>query len=220
MSTVVNATTGRTTGSSASRRLRNAGQLPGVLYGLGKDPVAVEVVYDELRDALRTDAGLNTVFVLSVEGDEQDVVVRDVQRDPLKRRAIHADFLRVSNDHRVNVTIPVTLLGSAVMVAEAGGMVEQKMFSLKISCAPNHIPNALEIDISEMTIEGRLALGDVELPDGVTTKVLDKITVAASVVPRGLKSEDEEDEEGEEGEEGAEGEEGEASADGEASSEE
>lgn len=200
MSTVVKATTGRTTGSAESRRLRNEGQLPGVLYGLGKDPVPVEVVYDELRDALKTDAGLNTVFTLSVEGSEEQVVVRDVQRDPLKRRAIHADFLRVSNDHKVNVTVPVILIGEAKQVAESGGMVEQKMHSLKITCAPNIIPNSVEVDITEMTSDHRLALSDVELPDGVTTKVLGKITIAASVVPRGLKS-DEEGEEGEEGEE-------------------
>lgn len=197
MSTVVKATTGRKTGSSESRRLRDAGQLPGVLYGLGLDPVAVEVVYDELRDALKTDAGLNTVFMLSVDGAETEVVVRDVQRDPLKRRAIHADFLRVSNDHPVNVTVPVILDGEAKLVTEGGGMIEQKMFSLKITVAPDHIPNAISIDITDMTVDKRLALGDIELPEGVSTKVPGKITIAAPVVPRGLKS----DEEGEEGEE-------------------
>ncbi len=218
MSTVVKATTGRATGSAASRRLRAAGQLPGVLYGLGKDPIPVEVAYDELRDALKTDAGLNTVFTLSVDGDEEEVVVRDVQRDPIKRRAVHADFLRVSNDHRINVTVPVVLTGTAREVAESGGMVEQKMHSLNISCAPNRIPNQLEVDVSAMTIDARLALSDIVLPEGVTTKVLGKITVAATVVPRGLKS----DEEGEEDEElmGEEGEEtGEASADSEGDSE-
>ena len=217
MPTVVKATTGRQTGSAASRRLRAAGQLPGVLYGLGKDPVPVEVVYDELRDALKTEAGLNTVFTLSIDGNEEEVVVRDVQRDPIKRRAIHADFLRVSNDHRINVTVPVVLMGTAREVAESGGMVEQKMHSLDIMCAPNHIPHQLEVDISDMTIDARLALSDISLPEGVTTKVLGKITVAATVVPRGLKSDEEEGDE--EGLDEDASETGEASADSEGDSE-
>jgi len=214
--TVVTATTGRQTGSRPSGRLREEGQLPGVIYGKGIEPAAVHVEYTELRDALKGPAGLNTVFTLSVDGTEHTVIVRAIQRDAIKRTVAHADFLRLDDADQIKITVPVTLVGRAVEVLENGGIIEQKMHSLKILVDPKKVPNSIEVDVSNLSLHDRIALGDIELPDGVSTKVSDRITIAAPVVPRGLKSEDEgELEEGEEGEESAEG-----AADGEAAAEE
>ena len=206
--TVVTATTGRQTGSRPSGRLRTEGQLPGVIYGRGIEPTPLHVDYAELREALKGEAGLNTVFTLVVDGQENTVIVRDIQRDALKRTVAHADFLRVDEADKIKVTVPVSLVGRAAEVLDNGGIIEQKMHSLALTVDPKKVPNVIEVDISGLTLDSRIALGDVELPDGCTTQVPDRITVAAPVVPRGLKSMAEEEDEGE-GEEGAE-----ASADG------
>lgn len=202
--TVVQAITGRPTGSRPSGRLREDGQLPGVIYGKGIEPTAVHVDYAELRDALKGVAGLNTIFTLAVDGNEHTVIVRDIQRDAIKRTVAHADFLRVDDADKIKVTVPVNLVGRAVEVLENGGIIEQKMHTLKILVDPKKVPNAIEVDVSSLGIHDRIALGDIDLPDGVSTKVNDRITICAPVIPRGLKSEAEELEEGEEGEEGAE----------------
>ena len=201
--TVVTATTGRVTGSRPSGRLREEGQLPGVIYGKGIEPTPLHVDYAELRDALKGAAGLNTIFTLVVDGTENTVIVRDIQRDAIKRTVAHADFLRVDDADKIKVTVPVTLIGRAVEVLENGGIIEQKMHTLKILVDPKKVPNQIEVDVTNLSLDSRVALGDIDLPDGVSTKVSDRITIAAPVVPRGLKSlEDEEAEllEGEEGE--------------------
>lgn len=206
--TVVTATTGRETGSRHAGRLRSEGQLPGVIYGKGIEATPLHVDYVELREALKGPAGLNTVFTLVVDGEENTVIVRDIQRDAIKRTVAHADFLRVDDADKISVTVPVVLHGRAAEVLDNGGIIEQKMHSLAILVDPKKVPNEIEVDISALTLDTRIALGDIELPDGVTTKVHDRITIAAPVVPRGLKSLEEEELEGEEGEEGEATEEG------------
>ncbi|MGH1504888.1 MAG: 50S ribosomal protein L25 [Acidimicrobiales bacterium] len=203
MSTVVTAKTGRATGSGPARRLRAEGELPGVVYGLGQDPISVNVTYTELRDALKGEAGMNTVFMLDLEGTQTEVIVRDVQRDPIKRTVTHADFLRVDERSKITVTVPVVLTGKSSAVADAGGIIEQKLHQLKVRCSPHSIPNEVSVDISPMTLDDRLAVGDVALPDGVVSKIPGRITIAATVIPRGART-DEEEEGGEEGETAAE----------------
>lgn len=204
MDTVVKATTGRAQGSRSSRRLRSEGQLPGVVYGQQKDPVPVSVTYNDLRDALQGETGMNTVFTLEIDGSQETVIVRDVQRDAIKRVVTHADFLRVHPDQPITVTVPVTLTGVAVEVAEAGALVEQKMFRLQVSVLPRAIPTVIEVDVSALTMDARLAVGDLDLPEGVTSLIPDRITVAAPVETRVSKMDLGEEEEGVAGEEGAE----------------
>jgi large subunit ribosomal protein L25 len=213
--TVVTATTGRAIGSRPSGRLREEGQLPGVIYGKGIEPTPLHVDYAELREALKGAAGLNTIFTLVVDGTENTVIVRDIQRDAIKRTVAHADFLRVDDADKIKVTVPVTLTGRAVEVLENGGIIEQKMHTLKILVDPKKVPNQIEVDVTNLSLDSRIALGDIDLPDGVSTKVSDRITIAAPVVPRGLKSAEEEEEELLEGEEGeaAEGADGQEASD-------
>ncbi len=193
MSTVVTAKTGRATGSGPARRLRAEGELPGVVYGLGQDPISVNVTYTELRDALKGEAGMNTVFMLDLEGTQTEVIVRDVQRDPIKRTVTHADFLRVDESSKITVTVPVVLTGKSTAVADAGGIIEQKLHQLKVRCSPHSIPNEIAVDISTMTLDDRLAVGDVTLPDGVVSKIPGRITIAATVIPRGARQLEEEE---------------------------
>ena len=210
--TVVKASSNRKLGSATSRRLRREGQLPGVLYGLGKDPVNVQVTYTDLRDALKTDAGLNTVFHLSVDGVDDLVLVKEVQRHPVRREVIHVDFLRIDATQTLSVDIPIHVVGKAEEVLSAGLLVDQILFSLTVECSPTSIPDSLEADISILTADRNVMVGDIKLPAGVVTSVDPEDPVVATVVPRALVEEVAEGEavEGEEAEDG----EGEESAEG------
>ncbi len=219
--TVVTAHTGRTLGSASSRRLRNEGTLPGVVYGMGKDPVSVSVDYVELRNAMKTDHGLNTVINLAVDGGNETVILRAIQRDSIKRTVTHADFMRVDLNVPIQVVVPVHITGHSIAVAEAGALVEQKMYQLRVLVKPSMIPVSIDADISGMTIENRLQLAELNLPEGVTTRVGGNITVAAPVATRISKTAEEEEAELEaEALEAAEGEDGEGSSSDEDSSEE
>ncbi len=208
--TVVKATEGRTLGTRPSRRLRAEGQLPAVVYGLDKDPQAVAVNYVELRNALSGEAGMNTVLTLDIDGDQQMVLVRSVQRDPIKRVVTHADFIRVESGKKVRVKVPINLVGDASKVTSVGALVEQKRFELEMLVSPDSIPLALEADLSSLTLDNRISVGDLNLPEGSTSLIPENISVAAAVISRAAKMAAEEEElEGEEGE----GEEGDESGD-------
>ncbi len=187
MTTVVTGTIGRETGTGPARRIREEGNLPGVVYGLGVDPVAVTVSYAELREALKGPAGLNTVFQLEIDGSQTRVLVKELQRDAIKRTVTHADFLRVDDSVPVKVTLPVHLVGRASKILDSGGIVEQKMFQMKVQCVPTKIPVSIEVDVTKLKPTSRLSVGDITLPDGVVPLMSSRITVAAPVVSRAAR---------------------------------
>ena len=206
------ASTGRATGSRASGRLRGQGKVPGTVYGLGKDSVSVAVEWRELRHALTTDAGLNAVIDLSIDGGATELtIVKELQRHPIRRDVLHVDFLRVSRDVAIEVDVPITLTGEAKAVTSADGMVDQAMFHLTISAKPGSIPDELTVDITDLEIGHSIRVSDITLPPGVETHVDPEEPV---VIGQGPQIEVEEAPEGEaaEGEEGAEGAEGEGGA--------
>lgn len=204
--TVVKATLGRQTGSRASRRLRAEGMLPGVVYGLGKDPQSVAVDYTSLRSALTTSAGMNAVLTLDLDGSSETVLVKSVQRDPIKRVVTHADFLRIDLDSKVRVAVPVELVGEPTEVAEAGGMIEQQLFEVEVEVSPGNIPELIEADVSGMTLQNRIAVSDLVLPDGVELMTDGEISVVVPVISRAAKVAEEAEDELDEVEDGAEAE--------------
>ena len=208
--TVVKAEVGRKVGSRSSRRLRAEGRLPAVVYGMDKDPKPVDVSYAELRDVLSTDAGLNKVFTLDVDGTQETVICRSIQRDPIKRVAIHADFIRIDPKKPVSVKVPIVLVGDDSGVVDKGGLIEQARFELEIEVPGDSIPLAIEADVTGLTLDDRIAVSDLNLPAGATTSVSPEISIAAPVVSRAAALMDEleaEEVEGEEAEavEGGEG---------------
>ena len=163
------AETGRPTGSRVSKRLLATGKVPGVVYGLGSDPVPVTVDWRELRAALTTDAALNALIDLTIDGDTKLSIVKDLQRDPIKHTVKHVDFLLIRRDQAITVDIPLVLQGEAEHVMKADGMVDQILVSLSISAKPADIPNEIVIDISELKVGDTVRIGDLKLPAGVTT---------------------------------------------------
>lgn len=197
-------TTGRPTGSRPANRLRAQGQIPGVVYGLGSDPVPVAVAWSDLRAALTTEAGLNALLDLQMDGDTKLAIVKELQRHPVRHTVHHVDFSLIDRETELNVEVPVITEGEALEVTREGGIVDQTLFSLLIWARPEHIPNDLTVDISALELGDAIRVGDIALPDGVTTDVDPEEPVVVTAVPAAAISEEDEAE-GEEGE----GEEGE-----------
>lgn len=201
------AETGRPTGSRASNRLRASGKIPGTVYGLGAEAVTVTVDWRDLRHALTTEAGLNALIDLHVDGaGGQLAMVKDLQRHPVKRSVLHVDFLRVSRDVAIEVEVPITLEGEAELVLREGGTVDQTMFSLLITAKPADIPTELIADVSGLEIGGHVRVGDIALPPGVATEVDPEEAVVVGAAPMAEEVEEVAEGEEAEGEEGAEGE--------------
>jgi large subunit ribosomal protein L25 len=175
---------GRVKGSSESRRLRRAGKVPAVLYGHGIEPIDVAVGSRELRAALTSDSGLNALISLDVGGKKHLAMARQLQRHPTRRSIDHVDFVIVRRDEVITAEVPVHLVGEAEQVERADGMVEQQMFTLEVHAKPADIPNAIEVDISGLTIGEAIRVADLQLPSGVTTEVDPEETVVAGASTR------------------------------------
>ncbi len=160
------AETGRTTGTRPSRRLRAEGRIPGVIYGAGQPATQVTFLRADLRTALSTDAGRNALVKIDVDGDKVLAVVKELQRHPVRRDVTHVDFLKIDPNTPIELDIPIRLVGEAKKVTVNGGMTEQRIASLHVRVRPDDIPNAIEVDISEMTLDKSLLVKDLVLPEG------------------------------------------------------
>jgi large subunit ribosomal protein L25 len=203
-------------GTRPARRLRGEGKIPGVVYGLGADPITLAVEWRELRAALVTEQGLNAIINLEIDGTRTPTLLKDMQRHPVRRNVLHVDFIRVDLDKTVDVEVTIHLEGEAELVTREGGVVDQVLQSLLITAKPADIPSGLSVDISGLEIGEALRVSDITLPAGVTTSVdADDPVVTAShgISDADLAAEGEAAEEGEDAE-GGEGEGGEATTDG------
>jgi large subunit ribosomal protein L25 len=158
-------------GTRPARRLRAEGKVPGVVYGLGADPVPLSVEWRELRAALITEQGLNAVIHLDIAGETTPTLVKDIQRHKVRRDVLHVDFIRVDLSKTVEVEVPVHLEGEAEAVTRGEGVIDQVLTALLIVARPSDIPSGLTIDISGLEIGSALRVGDIVLPAGVTTPV-------------------------------------------------
>ena len=181
---VLNTEEKTTIGSRSSRRLRRGGKVPGVLYGLGQDPEIFSVDYGDLRGALTTDAGLNALIQLSINGTNQLSILKTLQRHPVKDEVIHVDFVRIDPNQELAVEVPIILEGVAKKVTDQNGMVDQTMFSLSVLSLPDSIPNELTADVSELEINDAIRVSDVVLPEGVRTEVDPEEAIAVGTVTR------------------------------------
>ncbi len=166
--TVLVAESGRTTGSAASRRLRGADVIPGVLYGHGMDPISVSVGRRDLRIALSGAAGVNTVLDLTVDGQVYPAIVKEIQRHPVRRTVAHVDFIQVNLDEEITVAVPLRLEGEAEAVARDGGLVDPAVDTIEVTTTPRNIPDEFVVDVSNMEMDTVIRLADIEMPSGVT----------------------------------------------------
>ena len=200
-------------GKGAARQARMAGKIPGVVYGRGMEPVPIEVDRREFLTALTTDAGMNVLLELQLDGDKVLTLARELQRDPVKGTLLHADFVYIDVTKTVEVEVPVHVVGEAAGVKE-GGVVEQPLFTVHVTCLPTDVPEGIDVDISHLNIGDSLRVGDLpkndkyEVTNDPDTPV---VTIAAPISEAELEAmeaaagqEAEAPEEVAEGEEGAE----------------
>jgi large subunit ribosomal protein L25 len=202
-------------GSRSARRLRREGNVPGVVYGGGDEPVSFQVPARELRHVLQ---GAGAVLDLSIEGAKSSpVVVKDLTRHPITGETVHLDLLRVRLDVKIQSTVQLELTGAEDSPGvKDGGVLEHVTRELTIEALPNDIPDSLTHDVSTMQINDTLTL-DALTPPSTVTLIDDPETVIATLTPPRLQVEAEEEIEQEtavvgEGEAAAEGETGEGEA--------
>ena len=163
----LNASTSRTTGSRTSRRLRSAGSIPGVVYGVGSEPLAVAVNAKEFRTAVSGEQGLNTLLELDADGRRFLVMARESQRHPVRGTVAHVDFQIVDPTKPVVADVALHIVGDAVEVRHADWEVDQQLFSLELRTRPDQIPTHIDVDISDLRVGGTIRVADLVLPAGV-----------------------------------------------------
>ena len=155
-------------GKNDSRRARREGQVPVTMYGGGIDAIAALVPLKDLAAILRSDTGRNTIFTLDVEGVEAtEVMFADRQIDPVRSRLIHADFKRLVKGEKIEATVPLRLIGEPIGVREQSGVLEQIIRDIEIRCEPREIPEALEVDVTNLGVHDVLHVSDITVSEGI-----------------------------------------------------
>lgn len=184
MTTTLKTKTGRKGGSADSRRLRREDHIPAVIYGHGMQPVSFTVERRELRVALSGPAGVNTILELEVDGKSYPAIVKDMQRDPVKRTVAHIDFMQIDLSEEIVMAVPVHLTGTAKAVLQEGGLVDPAVDRIEVRATANNIPNEIVIDVTNMTMDTVIRLGDIELPKGVTAVADPDLAVVTVLVTK------------------------------------
>jgi large subunit ribosomal protein L25 len=182
-------------GKGAARGMRRAGNLPGVLYGRKNEVIPIQINARGFRDFLQN-YGENAFINLEIaDHGTENVMVKEIQRDPVSNQLLHTDLLRISMDEPITSAVPITLIGAAPGIQE-GGILEFPHRQLTLYCLPTLLPDEIEVDINELEIDDRLSVEDVSLPEGIEI-IDDPNTRIVAVVPPRIEEEPEvEDEEG------------------------
>lgn len=206
------------TGKGVARKLRQAGKVPAVLYGREMDAVHIALDAHEADLLFRSIPVDNTIIELKVEGTKEphQTLVREIQTHPYKGTLIHVDFLRIQAGVKVEVNVPVHLVGTPIGVKDEGGVLDQTVYDLPVACIPSAIPESFEVDVSHLAVNDVLHVSDLEIGEGVEVLLPGERTICSVSVPRAAI---EEADEGEELEDELEMEGEEAAAEGEASGE-
>lgn len=173
----INVTAREQLGKRETRRLRESSRIPAVIYGHKLDPVHTSVDARELKDLMHGHAHLIEVVL---GGKAEACLIKEVQWDHMSRNVIHVDFARVDLNEIVSVEIELNFVGEAIGLKEAGAILEHPITTLEVQCKASEIPETITVDVSGLAVDDTLTVGDIKLPEGVTTEV-EPDTVVASV---------------------------------------
>jgi len=203
-------------GKSGAREIRKEGNVPAILYGKGADPIPLVINPADLKQALSTEAGENTLLEINVQNDSEEIkklsLLRDIQYDFITSKPIHFDFQALDIEKKITVGVPVVITGISKGVKE-GGILEEILRDISVECLPKDIPNSYEVDVSELEIGHSIHVGALEIADEINLLHDEDETIVTVLAPRMeiVEEAEEEEEEGEEvegeeveGEEGAE----------------
>lgn len=170
-------------GKNDSRRLRVQGKVPVVVYGGGTESLAAAAELKDLAAILRTDTGVNSVFSLDIAGvGVNDVIFQDRQIDPVAGRLIHADLRRFAKGEKIEMNVPIHLVGEPEGLNEDGAVLSQAMREIKVLCEPAKTPDSIEADISHLTSEHALHVSDLKVGEGIEIHEAPETVVASIVI--------------------------------------
>ena len=207
----INAKERKSKGTGASRRLRNEGTTPGILYGGVKDAISLEIDSKELFMQFRHEAFHASILTLNLEGKKESVILRDFQMHPVRNNIQHIDFQRINENEKINVKVPFHFVNedTAPGVKLEGGLVSHIMTEIDISCLPKDLPQYIEVDLGELAMGESIHLSEVTVPEGVELTALTdendpaitsiskpKVVVEEEVVTEASEEGEEEDTEG------------------------
>jgi large subunit ribosomal protein L25 len=172
-----------TKGKSAARALRRDGKVPAVIYGHGRNSASLAVNATELDKALQGIAAESTVIELKVDGAPSQVLIREIQRHPVRLNITHVDFYEIHAGETLTLGVPVKLVGTPKGVKDQGGVLEQFLREIEIEVLPQHIPDHLELDVSALEIGDSLHVRDLAVTNAEILEELDA-TVCTVVPPR------------------------------------
>ncbi|RZO85314.1 MAG: 50S ribosomal protein L25 [Kiritimatiellaceae bacterium] len=177
-------------GSSSARRMRGAGRLPGVIYGTGSEPAAIEVETHAVEQVLHHHQSEMILIDIDLEGEGKvSVLLKDVQHHPVTGALVHVDLQRVSANETLQVEVPLELVGEPEGV-KAGGLLDHVMHGILVECLPADLPETVDVDVSALNIGDSLHVSDVVVGDKVTV-ITDADAMVASVAAPKVADEDE-----------------------------
>jgi large subunit ribosomal protein L25 len=191
MTIEINATNRKAQGTGASRRLRNTGRVPGVLYGVG-DVNMIELDHNEIYYKLRSEAFHASILTLNLEGKKESVLLRDFVMHPFRQQVQHVDFQRVDTKKKMHIKVPLHFINEEVApgVKLGGGKISHVMTDLDIACLPKDLPTFIEVDLGTLELGHSVHVGDLKLPAGVEIAAhgthAAEAVVATVQVPRGM----------------------------------
>jgi large subunit ribosomal protein L25 len=198
MTIEINATTRKTQGTGASRRLRNTGRVPGVVYGVGNVNL-IDIDHNELYYKLRAEAFHASILTLILDGKKEAVQLRDFVMHPFRQQVQHIDFQRVNANKKMHIKVPLHFLNADISpgVKDGGGKVSHVMTELDITCLPKDLPAFIEVDLAHLALGHSIHVADLKLPNGVEAAAHGTHTAEAVVatvqVPRGALEAEAED---------------------------
>ena len=187
---VVKAEKRETGGKNVNRRLRAEGKVPVVVYGGGTESLAAVAELKDLAAILRTDTGVNTVFSLDIPGEGvNDVIFQDRQIDAIRGRLIHADLRRFARGEKIEMTVPIHLIGEPEALKEEGAVLTQALREIKVLCEPANTPESIDLDVSGLTAEHALHVSDLRVGEGIEMHEAPETVVASIVIVKEVELE-------------------------------
>lgn len=156
-------------GKSSSRQLRREGSIPAVIYGGDKDPVRISILEKDISKASEVPGFATQILNINISGEEQNVIVKELQRHPATQRVLHADLQRVNPDTKISISVPVRFLNedSCMGVKMHGGAISRLINNIDITCLASNLPEYLEVDVAELDVGDSIFLSALDLPEGV-----------------------------------------------------
>ena len=165
----LNASNREVEGKSSSRKLRRDGSVPAVVYGGEKDPMRISILEKDIAKASEIPGFATQILSINISGEEQNVILKELQRHPATQRVLHADLQRVDPDTKINISVPVRFLNedNCMGVKMHGGAISRLINDIDITCLASNLPEYLEVDVAELDVGDSIFLSALDLPDGV-----------------------------------------------------